>query len=53
MEPPSRLDADSIRNEKVRVLESLKPMESSSINKYLVRGQYGDGEFKGQPRRFK
>ncbi len=49
MEPPSRLDADSIRNEKVRVLEALKPMESSSINKYLVRGQYGDGEFKGQP----
>lgn len=45
MEPPSRLDADSIRNEKVRVLEALQPMQPHTINQHLVRGQYGDGHY--------
>jgi len=48
MEPPSRLDADSIRNEKVRVLEALQPMQPHTINKHLVRGQYGDGHYESQ-----
>lgn len=45
MEPPARLDADSIRNEKVRVLQALKPMQPHTINKHLVRGQYGNGHY--------
>jgi len=45
MEPPTRLDSDSIRNEKVRVLEALEPMQPHTINKHLVRGQYGDGHY--------
>jgi len=48
MEPPSRLDADSIRNEKVRVLEALQPMQPNTINKHLVRGQYGDGHYQAK-----
>ncbi|MDP6968558.1 MAG: glucose-6-phosphate dehydrogenase [Gammaproteobacteria bacterium] len=48
MEPPSRLDADSIRNEKVRVLKALQPMHPNTINQYLVRGQYGDGHYQNQ-----
>ena len=48
MEPPTRLDADSIRNEKVRVLEALEPMQPHTINKHLVRGQYGDGHYDSQ-----
>ena len=45
MEPPARLDADSIRNEKVRVLQALKPMQPHTINKHMVRGQYGNGHY--------
>lgn len=45
MEPPARLDADSIRNEKVRVLQALKAMQPHTINKHLVRGQYGNGHY--------
>lgn len=43
MEPPSKLDADSIRNEKVKVLEALKPMSPDNVRDNVVRGQYTAG----------
>lgn len=46
MEPPSSLSADSIRNEKIKVLSSLRPVED--INKEVVRGQYGGGYVLGE-----
>jgi glucose-6-phosphate 1-dehydrogenase len=43
MEPPISLDADAVRDEKVKVLRSLRPMEKSEVATNVVRGQYGRG----------
>ena len=47
MEPPSKLDPDRIRDEKLKVLRSLKTMDNQSINKDVVRGQYTSGFSEG------
>jgi glucose-6-phosphate 1-dehydrogenase len=43
MEPPARFDAESVRNEKVKVLRSLKPISDAMLETHVVRGQYGSG----------
>jgi glucose-6-phosphate 1-dehydrogenase len=43
MEPPTSMDADSVRDEKLKVLKSLKPITSSNIEHHVVRGQYQKG----------
>ncbi|MGM0449827.1 MAG: glucose-6-phosphate dehydrogenase [Pseudomonadota bacterium] len=43
MEPPNTLDADAVRDEKVKVLRALRPMEGISIAEEVVRGQYTAG----------
>ncbi len=43
MEAPASLDATSIRDEKVKVLRSLRPVTAEE----MVRGQYGEGAVKG------
>jgi glucose-6-phosphate 1-dehydrogenase len=43
MEPPNSLSADAVRDEKVKVLRSLRPMERSQVFQSVVRGQYGRG----------
>jgi glucose-6-phosphate 1-dehydrogenase len=48
MEPPSDLQPDSVRNEKVKVLRSLRPIERADVAKNLVRGQYVRGVVEGQ-----
>lgn len=48
MNPPSKLDADSIRDEKVRVLKSLHPITSENVAKRAVRGQYKSGSIDGE-----
>ncbi len=48
MEPPSALDAQSIRDEKVKVLRALVPLTRKEVAASTVRGQYGVGEQKGQ-----
>ncbi|MBL6853669.1 MAG: glucose-6-phosphate dehydrogenase [Alphaproteobacteria bacterium] len=45
MEPPANLDPDSVRNEKVKVLLSLRPV--SDVAKKTVRGQYSAGYAEG------
>lgn len=40
MEPPSIFDSESIRNESVKVLQSLRPIKPSEIAENVVRGQY-------------
>jgi glucose-6-phosphate 1-dehydrogenase len=45
MEPPSKLDANSVRNEKLKVLESLRFLNEESILKETVKGQYIGGKF--------
>ncbi|MDN4503314.1 glucose-6-phosphate dehydrogenase [Alteromonadaceae bacterium BrNp21-10] len=47
MEPPPTLEADSIRNEKLKVLKALRRIDSSNVNENTVRGQYAGGFVKG------
>ncbi|GAC1547927.1 MAG: glucose-6-phosphate dehydrogenase [Polyangiales bacterium] len=50
MEPPVALDADALRNEKVKVVRALRPLTSTEdIARDTVRGQYVAGSFNGQP----
>ena len=48
MEPPGRNDADAIRDEKLKVLRSLKPFTEESVGRDVVRGQYRAGNADGQ-----
>jgi glucose-6-phosphate 1-dehydrogenase len=47
MEPPASLDAVSIRDEKVKVFKSVRPIKPEAADEVTVRGQYGPGEFGG------
>jgi len=49
MEPPSSNDADAIRDEKLKVLRSLKPFHDDSVARDVVRGQYRSGNVAGKP----
>ncbi|MGH7213170.1 MAG: glucose-6-phosphate dehydrogenase [Tepidisphaeraceae bacterium] len=44
MEPPAALDAVSIRDEKVKVFKSIRPIRPDAVDQFVVRGQYGAGE---------
>jgi glucose-6-phosphate 1-dehydrogenase len=48
MEPPAALDSVSIRDEKVKVYKSVRPIRPASVDQITVRGQYGAGEAAGQ-----
>jgi len=48
MEPPSTNDADAIRDEKLKVLRSLKPFTPESVARDVVRGQYKAGTVEGR-----
>ncbi len=48
MEPPSTSDADAIRDEKLKVLRSLKPFTPESVARDVVRGQYRAGTVQGK-----
>lgn len=48
MEPPARLDAQGIREEKLKVLKSLRPLEGGLIDENVVRSQYTEGAMGGQ-----
>jgi len=48
MEPPTSLAPDAVRNEKVKVLQSLKPIVGREIARCTVRGQYAQGVADGK-----
>jgi glucose-6-phosphate 1-dehydrogenase len=48
MEPPISFEADSIRDEKVKLLKSIRPFRIDELDKYIVRGQYGEGIIDGR-----
>lgn len=48
MEPPINLDADAIRDEKVKVLRSVRPFSIDDFQNSIVRGQYGPGYINGE-----
>jgi glucose-6-phosphate 1-dehydrogenase len=43
MEPPSTLAAEAVRNERLKVLDAIRPMSPEEVLQGAVRGQYGDG----------
>ncbi|MEI6067621.1 MAG: glucose-6-phosphate dehydrogenase [Methylococcaceae bacterium] len=47
MEPPVNLEAESIHNEKIKVLKALRPITSNNVEEKTVRGQYSAGYIKG------
>ena len=47
MEPPAAFDATAVRNEKIKVLQSIRPFTAESIKTDVVRGQYGPGSEPG------
>lgn len=47
MEPPSSLDDDAVRDEKLKVLRALKPISSADVKNSTVRGQYTAGAIDG------
>jgi glucose-6-phosphate 1-dehydrogenase len=48
MEPPTSFDAKSIRNETLKVLESIRPIKTSEVPDYVIRGQYTDSIIRGE-----
>ena len=49
MEPPTDLRADSIRDEKVKVVRSIRRYTREDVAGNVVRGQYGEGAIDGKP----
>jgi glucose-6-phosphate 1-dehydrogenase len=47
MEPPSSMDAEAVRDEKLKVLRSLEPITETMPRKMTVRGQYKAGASAG------
>ena len=48
MEPPTSINSESIRDEKLKVLRSLKPISQDEIENNCVIGQYKDGAIAGE-----
>jgi glucose-6-phosphate 1-dehydrogenase len=49
MEPPASYTATAVRDEKVKVLRSLRPMTATEAAAHSVKGQYTEGAIGGQP----
>ncbi|MEC5291778.1 glucose-6-phosphate dehydrogenase [Aurantimonas sp. C2-6-R+9] len=47
LEPPAALDADALRDEKLKVLRALRPIDASNVESRTVRGQYKAGASDG------
>jgi glucose-6-phosphate 1-dehydrogenase len=48
MEPPASLRPDAIRDEKVKVLQALRPVDPGRVDDVTVRGQYAEGVIDGE-----
>ncbi len=48
MEPPASFEADSIRDEKVKLLRSIRPFREGELDRTVVRGQYCSGSVNGK-----
>lgn len=49
MEPPGRMTSNAVRDEKIKVIRSLRPIRGSKVAENAVRGQYLAGVSQGQP----
>lgn len=48
MEPPAKFDAKSVRNEKVKIFQSLCPITRQHVADQVLRGQYLESEIQGE-----
>jgi len=48
MEPPASMDADAVRDEKVKVLRSIRPISKRSVHAHAFRAQYAAGTVDGE-----
>jgi glucose-6-phosphate 1-dehydrogenase len=48
MEPPTALEAEVIRDEKVKVLRAIRPIQPDQVAQFTVRGQYAPGSIAGK-----
>lgn len=48
MEPPNSADAHAIRNEKLKLFQSIRPIRESEVEQYVVRGQYTASKIRGE-----
>jgi len=48
MEPPVAMEADAIRDEKVKVLRAIRRIPAADVDRHVVRGQYGPGTILGR-----
>lgn len=48
MEPPVSMEAESLRDEKVKVLKSIRPIPKEAVHGHTFRAQYGKGTINGE-----
>jgi glucose-6-phosphate 1-dehydrogenase len=48
MEPPSRFEADAVRDKKMDVLKAIRPLREAELEQNVVRGQYQAGRMEGE-----
>ena len=51
MEPPTYVGRETVRDEKLKVLQALRPIAGEDVDRYVVAGQYAPGLVDGQRRR--
>ncbi len=49
LEPPASFEANAVRNEKIKVLQSIRPFDLGMVAQSVVRGQYTAGQANGKP----
>ncbi|HET6698583.1 MAG TPA: glucose-6-phosphate dehydrogenase [Nocardioidaceae bacterium] len=49
MEPPTYVDRETVRDEKLKVLQALRPITPDQVDRVTVTGQYGPGLVEGAP----
>ncbi|GAB3994562.1 glucose-6-phosphate dehydrogenase [Nocardioides marmoraquaticus] len=49
MEPPTYVGRETVRDEKLKVLQALKPLVGADVDQHVVAGQYGVGLVEGEP----
>ncbi|MFK2826648.1 glucose-6-phosphate dehydrogenase [Bacillus sp. B190/17] len=47
MQLPEQMSPEHIRNEKRKIMESLRPLQKEEVASHVIRGQYGSGEIAG------
>ena len=48
IEPPSNFDATSVRNEKLKVLQAIRPYKAEDVATNVIAGQYAEGQINGE-----